>query len=151
VITIELNKRWYEIPTSWNELSQKQVLQIMTVLYLRKYKAEQQLLRLVQALTGLNNYGFFKCSVDEVAEYFYLLAFLVDDKFEFTTNLIPKYQGKKGPVLYGPTSELENQRMSEFTIADGLFNQWFEDKENEQLLNELVATLYRPGIEGYNF
>lgn len=156
---IELNKRYYEFPTAWDELTAKQLLQVMDVLFLKDYKAEQMLLRLVQVLTGMSNYQFFRCAPEELEEYFYLLVFLLKEDIDFTKNLLPTVNCPQSTTpFYGPADAGNNLRMAEFSFAEDFFIAWSEVR-NEGLstqdskletLNSLVATLYRPLEKGYD-
>lgn len=56
---IELNDKVYAIPTEWNELSQKQLLQVMDCLFLKEYTGEQGTLKLLKILTGMCWWKFF--------------------------------------------------------------------------------------------
>ncbi len=149
---IELNKKHYNIPERWDELTEKQLLKVMDVLFLKNYEeAEKLLLKLLQVITGVGTYNFSKWQVEEAEEYLYLLVFLLQPDFAFTKNVIPffKYDGVKH---YGPADALDNLRMKEFVNTEHLFTAWMEgEKKDEQLLNELVAILYREAPAGYDF
>ena len=151
MLTIELNKKFYSIPISWNELTAKQLLQVMDVLFLKGYKPEQLFLKLLQVLTGISTYRFFKTDVEELEEYFYLTAFLLRSDLVFTQNLLPEVVADE-EKFYGPESGLNNLRMKEFTLTEDYYSQWFDsEKKNEEALNQMIAILYRPAPEGYNF
>lgn len=144
---IEINKKYYPIPTAWNELSQVQLLEVMSCLFIRKYiTGEQVLLKLLKILAGMNWWQFYRANPAEMEEYFYLTEFLLKEKTELTKQLIPKYEG-----LYGPDDDFNNLIMQELAISDSLFMQWNENKENSLLLNEFCALLYRPGKRNYDY
>jgi len=60
---ISINKKFYDVPTEWNELSQKQLLQIMDCLFLRQYSGEQCLLSLLKILCNMTWWEFFHAPV----------------------------------------------------------------------------------------
>lgn len=150
--TICITKKYYNIPTEWNELSAKQILQVMDVLFLKGYNAEHILLRLVQVLTGISEYRFLKADVRELDEFFYLTAFLLKPDIEFTKNILPFWPENDLQHFYGPDDALNNLRMKEFTLTEDLYMRWWDsDKQDIDALNELVAILYRPAPEDYDF
>jgi len=153
--TIKLNKKYYDIPTEWNELQPGQLLKVMATIYLKNYRAEQMLLRLLQVLTGLSDAKFFKVDVEELEEFFYLLAFLLREDIDFTKNILPLYHftdangGQK--TFYGPADTIENLRMQEFHFTETFYTAWYDsEKKDDEPLNELIAILYRPMKEGYD-
>lgn len=149
--TILLNKRYYKVPASWNEMNQKQLLQAMDILFVKGYKAEQMLLRLVQCITGLSDYRFFKCDIEEVEEFFYLGTFMLNPDIAFTKNILSEYKFSH-TMFYGPADRLDNLKMKEFTLTEDLYIRWFDsEKKDIEALNEMVAILYRPAPAKYNF
>lgn len=151
---ISINKKFYDVPTAWNELSQKQLLQVMDCLFTRQYTGEQCLLSLLKILCNMSWWDFFRAPVsarkmgDDISgmeEYLYLNRFLLDSN-TLTKQLIPDYRG-----LYGPASDFDNLRMCELAICDNVFLQWSEEKDSQDQLNYLIALLYRPAKEGYDF
>lgn len=154
---VHLNKKYYDVPEKWDELTRDQLLQVMDILFLKGYKDEQILLRLVQMLTRMSDYQFFKCKAEELEEFLYLSTFLLLEDFNFTKQLIEKYHYSHS-IFYGPADGLANFRMQEFALTEELFPRWFDSKEklrnaegDVELLNELVAILYRPAISNYDF
>lgn len=143
---IELNKRYYTVPTQWNELSQQQLIAVMETLFMRQYTGEQGCLKLLKILLGFNWWQFFRSKPTEMAEYFYLTLFLLSEQRQLTDQLLPVYD-----ELHGPDKEFNNLVMQELAICDGVFMQWAEDRENHELLNQLCSLLYRPAKEDYNF
>lgn len=142
---IEINKKLYTIPTTWNELTKGQLLAIMDTLFMQQYTGEQGCLKLLKVLAGMSWWDFFKANPEEMAEYFYLVEFLLDEKKQLTKQLIEEYDG-----LHGPASSFDNLKMKELAICDSYFMQWAEDRENMSLLNDFVSLLYRPGKNDYN-
>ena len=142
---IEINKKLYTFPTAWNELSQKQLLEVMECLFLRQYTGEQGCLKLLKILAGLSWWEFFRAKPTQMEEYFYLTKFILEERTELTKQLLPVWDD-----LHGPCDGLDNIIMQEFYFADTYFMQWSENKEDIKSLNKLVACLYRPGKENYD-
>lgn len=148
---ILINKKYYSIPQTWDELTRKQLLQVMQILFLKNYRPEQLLMKLVQCLTGMSHAAFFRCNVEEIEEYFYLTEFLLTPKINFTKNLLPSYKFSH-TEFFGPCDNLDNVRMKEFTLTEDLYLRWFDsEKKDMQALDELVAILYRPAPAHYDF
>ncbi len=149
--TIELNKKHYPYIESWDQLSQKQLLKVMDILFLKEYKAEQMLLKLLQVITNVSTATFFKWEMEEAEEYFYLLKFLLTPEIKFTKNILPWYQHSH-TKFYGPADFLDNLRMKEFTLTEDLYMTWYDsEKKNKEALDEMVAILYRPAPSNYDF
>ena len=142
---IELNKKYFPIPTEWNELSQVQLLAVMETIFMRQYTSEQGELKLLKILAGLNFLQFFRTKPTEMAEYLYLTKFLLAEQSGLTKQLLPVYED-----MYGPAGNFDNLIMKELVISDALFMQWSEDKENISLLNNFCALLYRPAKLNYD-
>jgi hypothetical protein len=136
---IDINKKIYTVPEQWNELSQKQLIQIMDCLFMKQYTTEEVELKLLKILTNMSYWEFFRATPHELQEYLYLTQFLFNDQKDLTKQLIPEYDD-----LYGPAGEFDNLLMKELAICDIIFLQWSADRENEEHLNYFVALLYRP-------
>lgn len=141
----EVNKKFFTVPTEWNELSQQQLLDVMECIYMSQYYRDEGRLKLFKIITGLNWWQFFKCRSEELEDLLYLTDFLLGEKTNLTKQLIPHFD-----FLCGPDSELGNLVMSELVFSDAYFMQWCADKENIQLLNEFCAVLYRPMKKNYD-
>lgn len=152
---IKINKRHYEFPENWNELTQKRLLELVETMYLKGYKAEQMLLQLIKVLAQLSKYQFLKAKPEELEEYFYLLVPYLQEDIEFTRQLVPQFsyqpKGSDPITFYGPDDECTNLRMGEFTFLEDLYVRWCDSKrEDLNLLNDIVAILYRPALPGYD-
>ena len=143
---ITLNNKSYNIPSQWNELTIKQLLEVMDTLFLKEYPAEQMLLKLLKVLTGMSTYQFLKCKVEEMEEFFYLFDFILQENIEFTKCILPVVEN-----FHGPSDEMSNLKMSEFAYLEHFIVKWFDDKEDKEAVDELVAILYRPAKEKYDF
>ncbi|RYD85581.1 MAG: hypothetical protein EOP84_02070 [Verrucomicrobiaceae bacterium] len=150
---VKIGGRFYDVPECWNELTAAQLLQVIRVICLKDYRAEEMILKLLQVITGMSDYRFLRQDLLELDEFLYLTAFLLREEMDFTHNLIPEYTFRDGDrqlTFYGPEDGFSNLRMEELALSEHLFLSWYEEKDNEQLLNELVATIYRPAPAGYD-
>jgi hypothetical protein len=147
---VEINKRYYTVPENWNELSKKQLLQVVRLLYLKNYAVEKALLKLLKILTAMSWYRFGRAPIESksdrsgLEEYLYLPDFLIREN-NLTRQLLPDYG-----EFHGPCDGMTNLRMNEFVFSEHYYMQWAEGRENEKLLNNLVAVLYRPKKRKYN-
>jgi hypothetical protein len=169
---IEINRKFYSVPESWNELGKKQLLQVMQLFYSTKYSAEQAQLKLLKILTGMSWWSFFRAPITTTErvvinpfkislswgtylfkcrrtcygldEYIYLINFLLKEN-KLTKNLVPQYKD-----FYGPAGDCNNLRMNEFVFSEHYYMQWTEKKDDDKLLNNLVAVLYRLKKDKYD-
>lgn len=159
---INVNNKIYTVPTSWNELSQQQLLAIMECLFISRYVEEQALLKLLKILCNMTYWEFFntpvtacikrkgllgrKVEVTGLDEFIYLTDFLLEERTMLTKQLMPEYKG-----LYGPDDSFGNLIMKELVLSEYYYLAWWNDKERIDLLNELCAVLYRPAKKNYDF
>ncbi len=144
--TIEIKKKTYQVPATWNELSAAQLLNIFIALNNPNYKPEEQLLKLFKVVVGISSFTWAGLKVEDYEEYIYLTGFLFDKKINFTKQLLPVYEN-----MYGPADDLENLLGSELVLTDHYYQQWEADRQNMDHLNHLVAVLYRPAKPKYDF
>ncbi len=147
--TIKVNKKYYTIPNDWNELSQKQLLEVMEVLFLKQYNEEQIVLKLLKVLLNFSYWQFFRCKPEELEEYIYLTNFLIKEN-TLIKCLMPFYTHDK-VSYFGPSDEMSNLVMEEFYFTEDYYMQWQEDRSVTSLLNNLVAVLYRQAKDNYDF
>lgn len=148
--TIEINKRIYLVPEKWNELTGRQLLQAMDILY-SDQATETALLQLLRIITGMGWYRFFRCPLDQKAEFLDLTYFLVNES-DLTKNVLPEFD-----KLYGPADDFNNITGEEFVFSeDAYFKSFIPATETdprviiEDGLNGLVAVLYRQKKKGYD-
>lgn len=133
---IQINKKYFSFPETWNELSTRQALQVMKVIC-TGYTVDQAYLQFIRILSGCGWFNFFRCKKSELQQYIYLCDFILMPN-NITNQLLPFYKG-----LYSPASDFENLRMNEYAYAQNYFEQYRDDSSNLEALNKLVATLYR--------
>lgn len=133
---VELNKKFYPVPTTWNELTGRQLVRIMGVLHGGLQPLQKQL-KLLQILAGMGSVRFFFCPVDELQDKLYLTVFLLSTN-QLTKNLIPAYDGK-----FGPADNFNNLTGAEFAHTEFYFVKCLQSTDDTTSLDELVGTLYR--------
>lgn len=139
---IELNKRFYTVPTSLNELTFRQLVKALD-LFEHCGNVYELNVSLLKVITGMGLWRFVFCKAEELQEAIYLNAFLAG-KNDLTTNLLPAYKG-----FVGPASSFDNLRMSEFVFSEDAFFKW-KGTGNTESLDHLVAVLYRHKKKGYD-
>lgn len=148
------------MPESWNELSRKQLIAIADILN-KEEKSFRDKIYLLRICMGLSagyfiNLGYLPKWLHEklflkkievllfLDRSLYLVDFLLQDNL-LTNQLISKIKS-----FYGPADNFQNLRMSEFCYSEFWYLQYKQTYKKEALLN-LVATLYRPAKDGYDF
>lgn len=163
--TVTLDNRTFTFPSSWDELSKRQLLNVATVLMMnipeiqKKIRLLVHFLRLKGSILCYNErnylvfgrYKYFKwmaigairkgkvrriCDEDLYA-LSETLNFLFENN-ELTRQLLPKIKR-----FYGPDDRLSNVTFIEFAKADKRHRNYVAS-ENEMYLNEMIAILYRP-------
>lgn len=137
MIFVCISRKYYSMPTAWNELSGDQLVKCLQVIS-SDWSTDKKELALLRILTGISRWRFLFADVDELAEFFYLLEFLFQDN-KLTKNLLPAYDS-----LYGPGDNFCNLVVSEFIFAED-FYQKYKEQNNPVDLDNLIAVLYRPG------
>lgn len=141
---IELNKRYYTIPTSWDELSKKQLLRCIDVLH-SDVDVDSTMLQLLRILTGISWVRFLLAPMEEKVEFFYLCYFLMIDSGPIV-NIIKHHK-----KFLGPADDFNNITGDEFIFTEDHYLK-FVNSEHKDItaLNELVAILYRPAKRDYD-
>lgn len=163
--TIEYNGFSYSIPATWDELDQKQFLQIAAML--RFYYSKDQLttvewriLREECLIILLNSKrGLFRDrpevknlkAMDALSQIALLnhediLPWLFE-QIELSAYLI-KNLVLKGSLFFGPYADLMDVTAEEFIEAH-IYSQLFESTKDDQYLISLIALLYRPQDKDY--
>lgn len=142
---VELNRRLYTIPTAWDELSRKQLLGVISILY-RNGELNTTLLQLFRILSGMNWLRFFLTKASDMMDFFYLVFFLVNETGP-TKNIIKEHKG-----FHGPADDFNNLTGAEFIFSEDFYFAFVaSEHKDDNALNELVAILYRPGKRNYDY
>jgi len=146
---IVYNKKLFFIPSTWNELTAKQLFEVSYVLHTNlsvSYK-EYLLLKSMLNLNGLK-YAFLHHDAKNR-----MLPFIewIGNHDEILTELPFSFYRKNVfySKLYGPAKLFENLTMLEFHHTEVAFK-FLIDTDNEIYLNELVAILFRHKKENYD-
>ena len=140
------------LPTSWNELSEKQFKNIVFQIECYHFTVKENQKAELETRTRLyisvakeflrgNTYKAIKTALAEIPpeEYqtYTKFIFSKNQRTIFATSL-----KIKGFTFYGPAQRLRNVTIGEFSLADSLYYNW-RKTTNVNYLNALCATLYR--------
>lgn len=140
--TIEIKGRTFQVPTTWNELSFKQLVKVVEIVY-GDYPVTMGKLLLFKTIAGFTDLQWAFVTPDEVDDLLYLVDFIGSDT-KLTRQLVPR-QGR----FTGPADSFNNLVMHEFVFTEDHFFR-FKDGESIEHLNNLVAVLFRPVKKGYD-
>jgi hypothetical protein len=161
MIEVYYHKKSYSIPESYNELSSDQLIQINKVLLTGEPKSLVRL-KLLRVLLNMNLYSFFRLPADckfrilfpdADTELFYTK---IDDEIESSVDWIFNNNNLTDQVLpfyktfCGPKKEFDNLKVCEFHVCEMAYYDYINTNDVVHL-NTLVATLYRPVKNGYDF
>ena len=145
-----------KFPVTWNQLSEDQLQEVAFGLeyYHRQVKADKSLqmvmyiklqLHLIKQLLRRNNWFKVMYAIRQIppSEYTEYTRFLINGNNR--TKFPSSFKIKK-IEFNGPAERLKNINIAEFSLADSLFYNW-KKTANDQYLNLLCATLYRPSSD----
>jgi len=162
--TLFHKKKFHDIPGDWNELTRRQLLEVVAILH-RPWLIARQRLALFRVLTGWSWWKMaaisgllrysklppmwripasFGRAVDNtlrLAEAAELCTDFIYQTNTLTTNLLPSYRR-----LYGPSGSCANLRVSEWVFAEHYFTEWRTHNKPADL-DRLIATIYRPAAK----
>ncbi|OUJ68672.1 hypothetical protein [Hymenobacter crusticola] len=147
--TLQIGAKSYQVPTKWNQLSKKQLLQVVRILYGPKPKQWDIRLLLLSAISAPIGVLLNQSAI-VVVQLYPLTDFLFAEDQFLTEQLLPEF---KLPVQHdakrtrwvGPKSSFRNMLFGEFIFADTYFR-LYTTRQVPEALDYLVATLYRPII-----
>jgi hypothetical protein len=154
------------IPTTWNELSKKQLLRVADFLDQRLTEFDFKV-KMFFVLSGwkLNEYGvkigrkYHNIVAWQFVELSKKAAFLLtetetkDERITFiqsklTCNCVPEFRCRFRRY-YGPADRLYNLTFGEYIVADNYYTRYLETR-NVEFLDKLMATLYRRKDKEYD-
>lgn len=161
----------YPVPAHWDEMTEKQFLAVVNILFSMETIARGRL-RIFKALSGMSWWTMLKITglmrfknIDKywnrvyvpaiIKKYFdqcerlafaieECTAFLFEPEISMTRQQLPFFRGR-----YGPASELRNITMAEFCNTEHYFLQ-YKAAGSDADLNMLVAALYRQEKKHYD-
>lgn len=143
---VEIGKRLYTVPEKWNELTGRQLIDVLVIMHMAM-PFENARLHLFKKICGATWMRLWWCGVEEFEDKLYLTDWLLGEN-TLTDNLIKSYQGH-----YGPAGSFNNLVISEFIFTEQQFAIWKSDEPvavRHDALNRLVAILYRPEKKNYD-
>jgi len=139
---ITLGKKDYSAPSSWNELTGEQLITWMKIC--AKDIKEKDALRLATiCFYNINQKDFFKLNGAQEIQLLDTLTFLFDPKPKLNNWVIPVIKTLYFKKYHGPAGRFSNITIKEFRYTELLYNAYLVKQEPE-LLNRLIAALYRP-------
>ncbi|MCA8831974.1 hypothetical protein [Hymenobacter pini] len=149
---IQIDGRQRTAPDCWNALTRKELLTVVRLLYSPTRTKMDLRLRLLCVVLALPLPRLLAFTEVQLAQLLWLTDFIFAGN-ELTKQLLPSVQllWSKGPArtYFGPRDSLRNVRFAEFIFADSYFVRYTQQPTPE-LLNKLVAVLYRPQRRNYN-
>lgn len=127
----------FSVPEQWNEMSQKQLLEVMRVMHAQKGD-DQGVLMLFRAMVDIPWHKFFAMRTPALMDVAIECTEFLFQKNTLTRNLIPQYKW-----LAGPADNLMNLKMAEFCFSEFRYFAWRNSQEQKDL-DMFIATLYRP-------
>jgi hypothetical protein len=143
MIKVFIHKKYRSVPTTWNELTGKQLVQVIEV-----FDMDEELmparLKLLKILSGLSWWQWVFADADELNDSLHLVDFLIKEN-ALTKNVLPIYKG-----FAGPSDNFENLLMEEYVYSEAFFEKYAAEPSNVEALDDLIAILYRPRKKGYD-
>lgn len=134
-----------KVAATWDELSRRQLELLLPILYGQYPDANQQRIEVLEVLLGVSRPLLLRLTPVQLVQIFYLTDFLLAEPIALTRQLLPQVKpARLLPTYYGPSAELANVSFLEFAFADAYFVA-YANSQQAQWLDQLVATLYRPG------
>lgn len=134
-----------KVAATWDELSRRQLDLLLPILYGSYPDANQQRIEALEVVLGVSRPLLLRLTDVELVQAFWLTDFLLVEPMTLTRQLLPDVTpARLLPTYYGPAAELANVSFLEFAFADAYFVAYANSQE-VQWLDQLVATLYRPG------
>lgn len=136
------------VPDCWAELNAEQFATIAYVIH--NYKEVEYIqVRILKALLQLPEGMLNRIDSDTVEADMLQLTEFVTQPCDMITQLFP-YLKAGDTMLYGPADGMANLIAVEFDFAERFLQDWTADMDNDTLLWQFVACLYRPAKKGYD-
>ena len=139
---IQLRNKWYKVPTTWDELTGKQLVNCLKICNC-SYSLIKSQVQIFKLFTGVTWLRLWWCGAAEFDDKLYLVNWVFEEN-TITKSLLPAYKG-----FYGPADNFRNLQISEFIFTEVCYQQ-FKEEGKEHELNTLIAILYRPAKLSYN-
>jgi hypothetical protein len=142
------------LATNWNELTGAQLLAVVAVRQRPVAQPTQLADALLEILLALPAHAFARLNVVQRVELRPLTRFLATTAPPLTAQLLPEVTLphrrfiEQAQHFYGPREAFRNLRFDEFIFADNYFLRFLQTQD-EAVLNQFVAVLYRPERRPY--
>ena len=148
--TLQIGTFTRQVPSTWHELSRKQLLRLLPEVYAPA--APDRRLRLLAALSGYQLPLLAGLSPLVLAQLLPLTDWLSSDEHRLTDQLLPTLAvpGRvpgRSLTWHGPAGQLANLLFGEFIFADTFFVLYCQHGWGGYL-DKFLAVLYRPGRPG---
>jgi hypothetical protein len=149
--TLQIGTSTKQVPSTWNELRRRQLLDVLAELY--RPAAPDRRLQLLRILTGYNLPLLTSLDVDVLAQLLPLTDFLTSEDHLLTEQLLPtigvpgRHFTEKPTMWHGPRAHLQNVLFGEFIFADTFFVLYCLHG-TENFLDQFLTVLYRPERRG---
>lgn len=152
--TLQIGTTTKQVPSTWNELSRKQLLRLLAELY-GSAQDEGLRLRLLSVVTGFRLPVLTGLPADVLAQLLPLVDFVTSEDHLLTAQLLPtlrlpgRHRTEPAVTWHGPARSLSNVPFGEFIFADTYFIQYSRYHRPEHL-DRFLAVLYRPSKRNPN-
>jgi len=148
LIELVYDKKSYVIPENWNELTTKQVVNMVRLIHASKDDVDF-LYRALQILLQMSNWDYVKLSNDFKGRAFDHIIWIAGEN-TLTKNPFPQLSIVPFfSTLYGPKDDFDNIRAKEFHFAEMSYVAYLETNDIGYL-DRLIGVLYRKhcGLKG---
>jgi len=141
---IKINKKFYQVPQSWNEVTARQLVKLMDVIDQDLPKEEATII-IFKILTGATWLNLWRSGAETLEDKLHITDFIFSGA-GLTKNVLPSFRG-----MYGPRDNFDNLVAAEFLAAESFYLATLQDSLQADVnINFLVGILYRPAKAGYN-
>ncbi|UOQ99911.1 hypothetical protein MUN81_10510 [Hymenobacter sp. 5317J-9] len=149
--TLQIGAITKQVPSTWNEMTRKQLLRVLAELY-GASETNGYRLRLLAILTGFRLPLLSALAPDVLAQLLPLVDFTTSEDHRLTAQLVPtlrlpgRHRTEPATTVHGPRASLSNATFGEFIFADTFFIQYHRAKAQHRAtyLDKFLAVLYRP-------
>ncbi|MGI4760912.1 MAG: hypothetical protein ACRYF0_09415 [Janthinobacterium lividum] len=147
--TLQIGTFTRKVPSTWHELSRKQLLRLLPEVYAKP--SPDRRLRLLGALSGYPLPLLAGLAPVVLGQLLPLVDWLASEQHRLTDQLLPTLSvaGRAGQAAtwHGPLGQMRNLLFGEFLFADTFFVLYCQHGQ-AHLLDQFLAVLYRPARAG---
>lgn len=134
-----------DAPTTWNELSKKQLIRIAILLFSNPENPYRFKISLLQIILGLKWHHFHIIGAERLIDLFPFIDF-ISNEINLTENKVTKLR-IRGIRFFGPIGDFSTLTGDEWTEADEAYIE-FSQTQEESALNRMMAILFRERQKG---